>query len=92
MDTLSFTVADGVGLLKLSRPKALNALNRQLLGELGTLLDQQRDAGLRALVITGEGQRAFAAGADIGEMAAMDPQQAEAFAWRARVPCSASRR
>jgi len=60
---------DRVGLIRLNRPKALNALNRQLMQEIGTALrkfDENPDIG--AMVITGDA-RSFAAGADIKEMA-----------------------
>lgn len=58
-----------VGLVRLNRPKALNALNRQLMTELMDALEAfDSDAGIGAIVITGD-KRAFAAGADIKEMA-----------------------
>ncbi len=74
--------APGIALVTLSRPKALNALNHELVGELGALLDHLAATELRALVLTGAGQRAFAAGADIKEMAAFSPAEAEAMAVR----------
>lgn len=62
----------GVLLITLNRPEALNALNTALLGELSAALDAaEADTEIRAVVITGS-QRAFAAGADINEMAARD--------------------
>ncbi len=58
-----------VGLVTLNRPKQLNALNDRLMDELGAaLLDFDADEGIGAMVITG-GEKAFAAGADIGAMA-----------------------
>ena len=66
--TLTTETADGVLLIRLNRPEALNALNSQLLGELSAVLDTaEGDAGVRCLVLTGS-ERAFAAGADIKEM------------------------
>lgn len=60
---------DKVGLIRLNRPKALNALNDQLMDELGdTLLKFDADEGIGCIVITGS-EKAFAAGADIGAMA-----------------------
>ena len=60
---------DRVGVITLNRPKALNALNNDLMDELGTaLLAFDADEGIGAIVITGN-ERAFAAGADIGAMA-----------------------
>ena len=62
------TPADGVLLIRLNRPQALNALNSQLLGELSQALDTaETDDAVRCLVLTGS-ERAFAAGADIKEM------------------------
>ncbi|WP_374442643.1 enoyl-CoA hydratase-related protein, partial [Stella sp.] len=61
-----------VGIVTLNRPKALNALSAQLVRELGLALDAfEADAGIGAIVLTGS-ERAFAAGADIKEMAARD--------------------
>jgi enoyl-CoA hydratase len=58
-----------VGLIRLNRPKALNALNDQLMGELGSALQQfDADENIGCMVITGS-DKAFAAGADIGAMA-----------------------
>jgi enoyl-CoA hydratase len=63
------TRQDRVGLITLNRPKALNALNNDLMDELGAaLLAFDADDGIGAIVITGS-ERAFAAGADIGAMA-----------------------
>lgn len=61
-----------VGTVTLHRPEARNALNTTLIGELAAAVDElERDEGLGALLLTG-GERYFAAGADIREMAAMD--------------------
>ena len=61
----------GVALVTIDRPDALNALSFDLLDELADALDAlDRDAACRAIVITGAGSRAFAAGADIRELAA----------------------
>jgi enoyl-CoA hydratase/carnithine racemase len=63
------TIDGRVGLITLNRPKALNALNSELLGELVMQLEAwDRDDTVRCIVITGS-DRAFAAGADIKEMA-----------------------
>src|SRR3954449_3314543 len=64
-----------VGLITLNRPKQLNALNPQLMQELGAALHAyDRDEGIGAIVITGD-EKAFAAGADIGAMAEWDMQK-----------------
>jgi enoyl-CoA hydratase len=62
------TPSDGVTLIRLNRPEALNALNSVLLGELSAVLDAaEADDTVRCLVLTGS-EKAFAAGADIKEM------------------------
>ena len=64
----------GVALVTLSRPRALNALSFALLTELGRVVEAlDADPDVRAIVITGAGTRAFAAGADIGELAEQTP-------------------
>jgi enoyl-CoA hydratase len=62
--------SDGpVGIVTLNRPAVLNALNGKLLAELSlALLELDRHADVRAIVLTGSGEKAFAAGADIGEL------------------------
>ncbi len=80
-ETLAVEVSGAIGTLTLTRPKALNALNKQMLGELQRALDGlAKDAGLRCLILTGAGEKAFVAGADIAEMASMSASEAEAFA------------
>ena len=67
-ETLLVSTQDGVTLIRLNRPEALNALNSQLLGELCTALDAaEADDAVACVVLTGS-ERAFAAGADIKEM------------------------
>jgi enoyl-CoA hydratase len=79
--TISFEVTDLVALVTITREKALNALNAQVLDELTACLHAlETDASVRAVVLTGAGDRAFVAGADIGQMADYQPQQARAFA------------
>ena len=61
-----------LGIVTLNRPQVLNALNTKLLGELSfALLELERNADIRAIVITGAGEKAFAAGADISELNAL---------------------
>ncbi len=70
-----------VATLTLNRPDKLNALNEALLGELATALEEMdRDASLRVAILTGAGEKAFAAGADIEAMRDMSPARAKAFA------------
>ena len=67
LETLIFEKQDCVGVLKIHRPKALNALNHQVLKELEWFM-KNLSGDIRALVLTGEGEKAFVAGADIKEM------------------------
>lgn len=68
-ETIIVTSADGVGVITLNRPKALNALNTTLMNEVVSAAEQfDADPEIGAIVITGS-ERAFAAGADIKEMA-----------------------
>jgi enoyl-CoA hydratase len=65
---------DGVALVVLDRPQVLNALDFALIAALTDVLEAlDRDHACRAIVITGAGDRAFAAGADIAELAAQSP-------------------
>jgi enoyl-CoA hydratase len=70
-----------VARLTFNRPKVLNALNRATLTELkAALWEVWTREGCAALILTGSGDKAFVAGADIAEMSAMSPTQAAAFA------------
>ena len=80
METIEFEVREDIGIVTLNRPKALNALNRELVSELESVLREQWDVGLRALILRGSGDKAFAAGADITQMAEYTAVEAESFA------------
>ena len=67
------------GVLTISRPRALNALNSQVLEELEEALKNLEGKNLKCLVITGEGEKAFVAGADIGEMNDLSRNEAYLF-------------
>ena len=70
--TITSTHEGGVALITLNRPSVLNALNAELLGELAAALSAaDADAAVRAVILTGAGEKAFAAGADIGELNAL---------------------
>lgn len=67
--------------VSVSRPEALNALSRQVLGSLTKLIDAAaHDPQLRVLVLSGDGEKAFVAGADIKQFETMSAHEAEAFA------------
>ena len=70
----------GIHLLTLNRPKALNALNAATLDELASAIAEvAADADARVLMVTGAGDKAFVAGADIAEMQGFTPRAAHAF-------------
>lgn len=80
-ENILFEVRDRVGILTFNRPKALNALNPKTLDEVNDVLDRVRtDNDVRVLVLTGAGDKAFVAGADITEFPKMNPLQARTFA------------
>ena len=70
------TPAPGICVVAISAPKSLNALNSAILDELGRFVAQIDANQVRVLIVTGDGDRAFVAGADIAEMRDMNPQQA----------------
>lgn len=75
-----YQVEEGIGIITINRPKALNALNTEVLKALGNILDLVRkDDKVKVLLITGAGDRAFVAGADIAEMKNLSPLQAREF-------------
>jgi enoyl-CoA hydratase/carnithine racemase len=74
LDNLLLERDGGVAVLTVNRPKVLNALNTQTLDELRrAILELKHDAGVRAVVLTGAGEKSFIAGADINELAAQTP-------------------
>jgi enoyl-CoA hydratase len=81
LENILWRVEDGVGIATFNRPKALNALNRRTVAELAQLVDAvAADRAVRALVLTGSGEKAFVAGADISEMSGMTAVEARRFA------------
>jgi enoyl-CoA hydratase len=76
-----FEKKDGVATITFNRPTVLNALNSALLEEFSHALAQiENDEAVRVLVLTGAGEKAFVAGADIRELAALSPLKAKHFA------------
>ena len=73
-------VLDNVGWLKINREGKLNALNRDLIDEIHDhLADFQSDPNVRVIILTGSGDKAFVAGADIAEFSRFGPQEAAAL-------------
>ena len=80
MTHILFEKKGHVAIAAINRPKALNALNSEVLEDLNTLVDEVlADEEIRVLVITGSGEKAFVAGADIGEMSQLTKADGEAF-------------
>lgn len=80
-DNLSFEQDGAIGILTIDRPKSLNALDPATLAELAACLETVRaDDGVRCLILTGAGERAFVAGADISVMVSMSPLEGKKFA------------
>jgi enoyl-CoA hydratase len=82
-ENIVYEVKDGIATITFNRPKALNALNSALLAELSQSLDEiAADEDIRILILTGAGDKAFVAGADISELATFDSLKAKAFGRR----------
>jgi enoyl-CoA hydratase len=70
MDNLRLEIHDSLAVVTIDRPKVLNALNAQTVEEIGVVFTQLRDDdSVRAVILTGGGEKAFVAGADINELA-----------------------
>ena len=81
--------ANGVAVVTMNRPEALNAFNSaQLTDLLAAMRQLSGEDAIRAIIITGAGDRAFAAGADIKEMEAKSPLEAKAFAEMGHAVCA----
>lgn len=82
-ETILIEIENGIGKITINRESKLNALNAQVLKELKDLLEtihvQDKNYSLRGLILTGAGEKAFIAGADISEMNGMSTSEAEAF-------------
>lgn len=79
MNFITYEQEGFVGVITINRPKALNALNSEVLKELNATLDAVDLENTRALVLTGAGEKSFVAGADIAEMSILTKAEGEAF-------------
>ena len=79
MAFIQYETEGQVALLTIDRPKALNALDSTVLKELDAAIDAIDLNEIRALIITGAGEKSFVAGADIGEMSKLTKAEGEAF-------------
>ncbi len=82
-ENVLFQVEEEIGLATFNRPAVLNALDARTLDELAEVVTEVEDGAARALILTGAGEKAFVAGADIAGMARMTPAEARRFAERA---------
>jgi enoyl-CoA hydratase len=83
LENIRYELQPPIAVVTIDRPKVLNALNRQSMTELEQVfLDIQKNAEVRAVLLTGAGEKAFVAGADIGELASLSPLEGEQLAAR----------
>ncbi|MDB9822514.1 enoyl-CoA hydratase-related protein [Deltaproteobacteria bacterium] len=79
-NNILFSVEGNVAVLKFNRPKALNAVNPDVFHEVNDALERiEEDRSIKVLILTGEGDKAFVAGADISHMIDLSPLQAKEF-------------
>ncbi len=78
-ETIKFEIKGEIGFLTINRPDKLNALNIKVLQELKAATAELVKMNLKGLILTGEGEKAFVAGADIAEMKPMTVGEAHAF-------------
>lgn len=85
-DNLLLARDGAVAVVTLNRPKVLNALNNQTLAELASCMaGLKADDSVRAIILTGAGEKSFVAGADINELAALSPVEGQAHARRGQL-------
>lgn len=79
MEFITYEQEGFVGIVTINRPKALNALNSQVLEEINAAFQAIDLDSTRAVILTGAGEKSFVAGADIGEMSTLTKAEGEAF-------------
>lgn len=79
MEFITYEQEGQVGIVTINRPKALNALNSQVLEEIEATFKEIDTDTVRAVILTGAGEKSFVAGADIGEMSTLTKAEGEAF-------------
>ena len=79
-ENILYDKADGVAVLTVNRPRSLNALSHATLVEIdAAIVEAGADDTVRGVIVTGAGEKAFVAGADISELGKLSPLQAEAY-------------
>lgn len=82
---LLFEKGDGIGVVTINRPAALNALNSDVYNELYQIFQEiEKDSEVRVVILTGSGEKAFVAGADIAEMSSLNTVEIRKFITAAR--------
>src|SRR2546426_6511068 len=82
-ETLLFEIRDGIAFITINRPDKLNALNDQVVDELADAAERvATEAAIKGVILTGAGQKAFVAGADISDLAKQGPFDGKARALR----------
>jgi enoyl-CoA hydratase len=82
-DLVLLSEQEGIAVVTINRPEKLNALNEDVIARLSAVFESCRDsASIRAVILTGAGEKAFVAGADIGVLATLDAQGARETARR----------
>jgi enoyl-CoA hydratase/carnithine racemase len=82
-ETILYERREGIGYVTISRPDKLNALNRRVMDELDDCFRAiQNDGEVRVVILTGAGEKAFVAGADINELATLAPLEGRDFSRR----------
>ena len=79
MGFVDYAAEGQIGIITINRPKALNALNADVLEDLKAVLDSVDQDTVRCLIITGAGEKSFVAGADIAQMSTLTKEEGEAF-------------
>ena len=79
MGFVDYAAEGQIGIITINRPKALNALNADVLEDLKAVLDGVDQDAVRCLIITGAGEKSFVAGADIAQMSTLTKAEGEAF-------------
>ena len=86
MKYIDLSVQDEIAIIKINRPEALNAMNVDVIDELSRTIDRiDVDNAVKVVIITGAGERAFCAGADIAYMVNINPIEAEKYASSAQM-------
>ncbi len=80
MEFVKLQIENQIAILTIDREKALNALNEAVIEELGQAIDSLSPGEVRCVIVRGAGEKAFVAGADIGQMSRLTKKEAEAFA------------